>query len=239
MTYSGICNPDELMVNYGLKRLTFMYSLTYVLGIIALAIAFIIGASNYLKVHPFVVLILNCFFVGFATGIDAQEIVSLTSSGFGSILTNIGLIVVLGTIIGVFIERSGALDVISGFILTLVGSKRSITAMGALGAVVSIPVFCDSGFIILSKLSRALANRKQLSSASLSLALAAGLYTTHTLIPPTPGPIAVAGNIQLSDQLGIIVVTGFLVSIPVLIVSLYLSKRLGAKITIDKRTTRS
>lgn len=170
--------------------------------------------------------------MGFTTGIDGLAIVKLISSGFGSILAGIGLIVVLGTIIGVFVERSGALDAISAFVLKIVGSANTITAMTVLGAVVSVPVFCDSGFIILSKLSKTLARRGGVNSAPLSLALAAGLYTTHTLIPPTPGPIAVAGNLAIADQLGMIVLTGILVSIPVLLISMLLSKKLGGSIEV-------
>ncbi len=211
-----------------------MLSLPYLLFIIFLAIALIILASNYLKVHPFLALILSCFFVGFASGMDGLTIVRETTRGFGNILTGIGLIVVLGTIIGVFIEKSGALDVIAEVILKLLGSKRTTMAMGVMGAVVSIPVFCDSGFIILSKLSRALAAKRKLSSASMSLALAAGLYTTHTLIPPTPGPIAVAGTIGATDHIGMIILTGVLISIPVLGFCIFLANRLGSKIEVKE-----
>lgn len=211
-----------------------MLTLPYLLSIIFLAIILIIVASNYLKVHPFLALIICCFLVGFATGMDGLEIVKQTTSGFGGILTGIGLIVVLGTIIGVFVEKSGALDVIAEAILNLMGSKRTTTAMGIMGAVVSIPVFCDSGFIILSKLSRVLAEKRNLSSASMSLALAAGLYTTHTLIPPTPGPIAVAGTIGAGDHLGMIILTGVLISFPVLGVCIFLANKLGSKIETDE-----
>lgn len=87
-----------------------MYSLTYLLLIIAAAIVLIVAATNYLKLHPLLVLLLACFFVGFTTGIEGLEIVKLISSGFGSILAEIGMFVVLGTIIGVMVERSGSLS---------------------------------------------------------------------------------------------------------------------------------
>jgi len=209
-----------------------MYSLTYLLLIVVAAIILIIAATNYLKLHPLLVLLLACFFVGFTTGMGGEKIVKLTASGFGSILSGIGLIVVLGAIIGVFVERSGALNAISTFVLKMIGHSNTITAMTVLGAVISVPVFCDSGFIILSKLSKTLARNGNVSSAPLSLALAAGLYTTHTLVPPTPGPIAVAGNLAIADQLGMIVLTGFLVSIPVLLVSILLAKKLGSNMEI-------
>lgn len=210
-----------------------MDSLFYLLFVIALSILIIIGGVNYLKIHPFLMLIIGCLFVGFLSGMDGLEIVDLTSSGFGAILKGIGLIVVLGTFIGIYIERTGALGVIANAIVSLFGSKNVTTAMGVLGALVSVPVFCDSGFIILSKLSAKLSKMKNSSSAALSLALASGLYTTHTLIPPTPGPIAVAGNIGLSDQLGIVILTGLLVSIPVLCLSIWFALRIGKKMHVE------
>ncbi len=200
--------------------------------IICGAIGFIILATNYLKLHPFLALILSCLLVGFATGMDSLVLVKTISSGFGAILSGIGLIVVLGTVIGVFIEKSGALDSITDFVLQLLGSNRTTTAMGLLGAIVSIPVFCDSAFVILSKLSHTLASKQGKSSASMSLALATGLYTSHTLIPPTPGPIAVAGNLGAANHLGVIILVGIVISIPVLIVCIWLSNRFGGKIQI-------
>ena len=97
------------------------------------------------------------------------------------------------------------------------------------------PEFCDSGFIILSKLVQRLAKLNQSNSIPLSLSLAAGLYTTHTLIPPTPGPLAVAGNLTISDQLGVVILAGILVSIPVLIVSAVASARLGKSMTSEAK----
>ena len=210
-----------------------MGSLIYLLGVISLSIVFIVLASNYLRLHPFISLILACFFVGFGVGLEPLLIVEALTHGFGSILSGIGLIVVFGTVIGICMEKSGSLYVIADVLLKMV--RRSTTmAVGILGAVVSIPVFCDSGFVILSRLTKVLSVKTHTPSASLSLALAAGLYTTHTLIPPTPGPIAVAGTLGHSDQLGIVMITGILVSIPILLMSVFLAGKLGRSMEISK-----
>jgi len=203
-------------------------SLGVLLAIIFLAIFLIITGVNWLHQHPFLMLIVGSLFVGVLTGIDFIEIISLITSGFGTILKGIGMIVVLGSIIGLLIEQSGALTVIAYHILKLFGEKRLVAALGVLGALVSVPVFCDSGFIILSKLSQSLSNGH--SRASLYLSLASGLIVTHTLIPPTPGPLVVAGNLGIADAIGLMMVTGFLVTIPVLAVSIFFSKRQGKQL---------
>ncbi len=210
----------------------YMESFWILLGIIFTSIGIIVFSINRFKLHPFLALLIGCLFVGFASGIPALQIIKLISGGFGSILSGIGLIIVLGTVIGVFIEKSGALEVIADTIIRLFGSKRLIEAVGLLGAAVGVPVFCDSGFIILSRLTRQLATKAKGSSASFSLALAAGLYTTHTLVPPTPGPIAVAGNLGVEEHLGMIILVGLLVSISVLMLSMLFSRRLGDSIQV-------
>src|SRR5699024_10540031 len=90
------------------------------------------------------------------------------------------------------------------FVLRIIEPKRPQMAMSVIGAIVSIPVFCDSGFVILSSLKKAIAKRAKVAVASVSIALATGLYATHTLVPPTPRPIVAAGNIGAENYLGTI-----------------------------------
>ena len=205
--------------------------------IIFIAILFIVVASSIGKLHPFVALLLASFGVGVFVGMPLSEIVSAINNGFGGLMGYIGLIVVMGSIIGIILEKSGAAFRIADLILKIVGKKRPALAMSLIGAVVSIPVFCDSGFIILNGLNNALAKKTKVKKATLALALASGLYTTHTLIPPTPGPIAAAGNIGAADYLGTIMLMGLVVSIPTLIVSWLFAKRKGQHIeTITPNT---
>ncbi|MEO1263525.1 MAG: GntP family permease [Bacteroidota bacterium] len=205
--------------------------------IIFIAIAFIVVSSAYWKLHPFVGLILASVGVGLAVGVPLPAVIKSINSGFGGLMGYIGLIVVFGSIIGVILERSGAAMKIADLVLNLVGKKRPALAMSIIGATVSIPVFCDSGFIILSGLNKALAKRSKAKEATLALALASGLYTTHTLIPPTPGPIAAAGNIGAGDYIGMIMLIGFLVAIPTAIAAFVFSIKRGPAIEVDLTST--
>ena len=110
------------------------------------------------------------------------------------------------------------------------GKKNSVVAMGAMGYVTGIPVFCDSGFVVLSPISRALAQQSNISLAVMGTALSGGLYATHCLVPPTPGPIAMAGTLEA--DLGLTILVGLLVSIPAVIVAILYAKKIASKIDI-------
>ena len=207
-----------------------MLSGVSLLVLIFLAILFIILASSIWKMHPFLALFMASLGLGLCSGMALPEIILAINNGFGNIMGYIGLIVVMGSIIGIILEKSGAALTIANFILNRIGKKRPTLAMSLIGAIVSIPVFCDSGFIILSGLNKAIAKKANVANASLALALAAGLYTTHTLIPPTPGPITAAGNLGASEYIGTIMLLGFVLSIPSLLVAWLFSNRKGAKI---------
>ncbi len=200
---------------------------------IFLAIVFIIFASSVLRLHPFLALLLATLGLGLGINMPAETLVQAIQSGFGDLLGYIGLIVVLGSIIGVVLEKSGAAMRIADLVLRLLGPRRPALAMSIIGAIVSIPVFCDSGFIILSRLNRALSERTGVPPATLALALGAGLYTTHTLIPPTPGPVAAAGNLGATEHLGIIILIGSLVALPTLSIAYLLARRLGARLEVE------
>jgi GntP family gluconate:H+ symporter len=201
--------------------------------IILLGVAFIIMASSKFKLHPFLSLLLAAFGVGIAAGIPLQGVVEAVNNGFGGLMGYIGIVIVAGTIIGTILERSGAALRMAEVVLRLVGEKRPQLAMSLIGAIVSIPVFCDSGYVILSSLKKALARRAKVALASMSVALATGLYATHTLVPPTPGPIAAAGNIGASDFLGTIILIGLLVSIPVVLVGYVWATKVASNIRIE------
>lgn len=206
--------------------------LTLVL-IIALGILFMVLSISRWDWHPVFSLLVTSVGLGFAFGLDGSTIVRTMSSGFGNILGYIGLIVVFGSIIGVALERSGAALRIAEFILDLIGPKHPALAVAVIGALTSIPVFCDSGFILLSGLNKSLAKRSGEPLGVLALSLAAGLYTTHTLVPPTPGPIAAAGQLGAENYLGTIMLLGLLVSVPVVLVAHGLSKWLGRSLVLE------
>jgi GntP family gluconate:H+ symporter len=202
--------------------------------VILLAVAFVVVASSKLKLHPFLALLLASLGTGLAAGLPLQDLIAAINGGFGGLMGYIGLVVVIGSMIGTVLEKSGAAMRIATLILRLVGNKRPALAMSIIGATVSIPVFCDSGFIILSGLNSALSRKTGAKKASLALALAAGLYTTHTLVPPTPGPIAAAGNLGASAHLGIIMLVGLLVSVPTIALAYFVAVKKGAGIAAQE-----
>ncbi|OLU15390.1 MULTISPECIES: GntP family permease [unclassified Pseudomonas] len=182
-----------------------------VLILVAL-IAFIVVSTTRLKLHPFLALLIAAIVAGFAYGLPHQDILKTVATGFGGILGNIGVVIVLGTIIGVILERSGAAITLAETVIKLLGERFPTLTMSIIGYIVSIPVFCDSGYIILNSLKNALAARMKVSVIAMSVALATGLYATHTFVPPTPGPIAAAGNLGLESSLGLVIAVGLFVA---------------------------
>lgn len=200
------------------------------LGLIV-SVSGIILATKYLKLNAFFSLLIAAVVYGLIAGMRFNEILSGIQTGFGSLLQQIGIIVAFGSVLGILLEKTGAMESISTGILKLFGQRRSLFAFGLIGMLVGIPVFCDSGFIILSRLIASLATKTATAPGSYTLSLSSGLYTTHTLVPPTPGPLAAASNVGAGDDLGIIILMGIAGSIPVLFVSYFFARRMGAKIT--------
>lgn len=197
------------------------------------AIVFIVVMTARVRLHPFLVLLLTSLGVGLLAGVPAGQVVTAMTSGFGSTLGSIGIVIAAGTIMGYIMEKSGAALVMANSILRLVGQERSALAMAVTGGVVSIPVFCDSGFVILAPLNRTLAARSKQSLAVFAVALSMGLYSTHVFVPPTPGPIAAAGT--LGADLGLVILVGLVVSIPTILAGYFFAKTYGARIQIDPK----
>ncbi len=155
--------------------------------LIVVGVLFVIFATAKLKLHPFLSLIIAAFGIGIVSGLPLTEVVNSVNDGFGGLMGSIGLVIVFGTIIGVILEKSGAALRMAEVVLRLVGEKRPQLAMSIIGSIVSIPVFCDSGYVVLSSLKKALAKRAKVTVASMAIALSTGLFATHTLVPPTRG----------------------------------------------------
>ena len=202
--------------------------------VLAVGVLLIIAGTTIFKLHPFLSLMLGTLFVGFATGMPLANIVENINSGFGGIMGGIGLVIVFGTIIGTILEKSGAAFRMAEVVLRIAGPKRPQLAMSLIGYIVSIPVFCDSGFVILNSLRKALAKRAKVALASMSVALATGLYATHTLVPPTPGPIAAAGNIGADGFLGTIIIIGLITAIPAAAIGYMWATKVAVKIQVQE-----
>jgi gluconate:H+ symporter, GntP family len=184
----------------------------WLITVLAISVLFIILGTTKLKIHPFIVLLLASYMAGALAGLPIEKIAVTITTGFGNIMASIGIVIVLGTIIGVILEKSNAAIKLAELVLKLVGKRFPALAMSIIGYIVSIPVFCDSAFVILSSLKKSLVQKTGKSSVALSIALATGLYATHTFVPPTPGPIAAAGNLGLENQLGLVILFGLLVA---------------------------
>lgn len=196
--------------------------------ILVLAIIFIVLATSKFKLHPFLSLLIASYGLAFAAGMPTDKIATVITGGFGGTLTSIGIVILAGCIIGTILEKSGAAIKMAEVIIKVVGEKRPTIAMSIIGYIVSIPVFCDSGFVILSSLNKTLAKKTKTSLVAMSVALSTGLYATHTLVPPTPGPIAAAANLKL-DNLLLVIIIGMIVAIPGTIVGNIFANKYASK----------
>ena len=183
----------------------------WLLVLLVLSIIFIVLATTTLKLHPFLALLITAFGFGILSGMPLPEVVKSVNEGFGGTIGYIGIVILAGSIIGTFLEKSGGAYRLATSTLRLTGEKNVPLAMGCVGYVVSIPVFCDSGFVLLSSLMKALARKAGITLAASAIALSLGLYATHTMVPPTPGPVAAAGII--GADLGLTIMWGLLVSL--------------------------
>ena len=194
------------------------------------------------RMHAFPALIISAILIAVLSGNNLAGVaesgnllgtaISTVTSGFGGTMASIGIVIGFGCIMGIFLEKSGAAKRMALSILKLVGIKRADVVLGLTGFVVSIPVFCDSGFVILSSLAKEFSRLTKKSMVGLGGILGMGLYITHFLVPPTPGPLAVVSTFQqngLSVDLGLFIIYGLLLSIPVFILSVYLFRYFGNK----------
>ncbi len=190
--------------------IVFIWLLLTITAIVWLAIKF--------QLHPFLALLFGSLFIGFVGGLTPANLMNSIADGFGATLRSIGIIIAAGAIIGEYLDRSGGAKVLANKILDSVGEKHAPLSIGLTGYIVSIPVFCDSGFIVLSALNKAIAKRANISLAVLAVSLASGLYATHVFVPPTPGPLAAAAT--LGADISWVLILGLVVSIPVMLVAI-------------------
>lgn len=198
--------------------------------VFCLAIAIMIIAISKFKIHPFLSLMGTSLLLAIVVGLPLAKIPGIIGSGFSGVFSSIGIVIILGALIGLILERTGAAIRLADVVIRCVGEKHPQLALMLMGWIVSIPVFCDSGFVILNPIRKALCRKLQgTSPVGMAVALSGGLYVAHVFIPPTPGPIAAAGSLGLADNLAGVILVGILASIPALIaayiVSLYISKK--------------
>ncbi len=202
------------------------------IAILLLAIAGLILLITKLKLHPFLALLLVSIATGLLMGMKTDTLLTAIQTGFGDTLGKIGLVIIVGVLIGSFLEHTGAAMVLAKAILSVIGQKRIITAMGVIGYMISIPVFCDSAFILLSTLNKTLSKQAGVRVAATSIALALGLMTTHTLVPPTPGPVAAVGI--LGADITKVILLGLLVAAVATAAGILFAGKVAAKTIIER-----
>ena len=195
-----------------------------------IAIVIMILAISKWKVHPFLSIMGVSLLLALVAGIPLGEIANVIGAGFSGTFSSIGIVIILGTLIGSIMEQTGAAFKLADLVVKLVGKKNPELAVELMGWVVSIPVFCDSGFVILDPIRKALVKKTGSSSVAMTIALSAGLYISHVFIPPTPGPIAAANTLGIGDNLLTVMGIGVVASIFPLIAGVIFAKYIGKKV---------
>lgn len=208
---------------------------------LAIGIAVLIFLVLKTKIQAFLALIISTVVVGVIGGmpltnitieVDGVEktfgIVNSITSGFGGTLGSIGIIIGFGVMMGQIFEVTGAAKRMAHTFLKLFGKKREEEALALTGFLVSIPIFCDSGFVVLAPIAKAISKATKKSVIGLGTALAAGLVITHSLVPPTPGPLGVCGIFGV--DVGKFILLTLVLALPMAIACiaysrLYLSKK--------------
>ncbi|MCI7704223.1 MAG: GntP family permease [Clostridiales bacterium] len=179
------------------------------------------------KIHPFFALIATTVTFAVVSGMNLEEMLAAFTSGMGGTMADIGLVIALGTVTGALLEKSGAAETMAKTILKITGRKHAALGLAITGYFVSIPVFCDSAFVLLSPIAKRISKDTKISMTTMAVALCMGLHATHMFVPPTPGPLAVAGI--LNADLGYVILFGALVSIPVMLVGYFGAVFMGKK----------
>lgn len=194
---------------------------------LGVGIALLILMMLKTKMHPFLAMIISASVTGLIGGMPATEVVNSITKGFGNTLGSIGIIIGFGVMMGEIFEVSGAAKKMAQIFVKKLGKGREELALAITGFLVSIPIFCDSGFVILSPLAKSISRSTGKSVISLGLSLALGLVITHSLVPPTPGPVGVAGI--YGANVGTVLLLGIICAIPMTLAGLTYAKYLGKK----------
>lgn len=183
--------------------------------IILLALALILVAIIKYDIHPFLALFLGALIYGLMMGMPMELIIKSITEGFGGVMGSVGLLILLGVILGTFLEKTGGAMVIAEKVLRWVGEKSVNLSLMLSSWVLSIPIFGDSTIIMMNPIAKSLSSKSTLSYAATIVAVSLGAMASHSLVPPTPGPIAAAGI--LGADLGLVIFYGIIVSLITLI----------------------
>ena len=167
--------------------------------------------SYRFKIKPFLTLLIASFLSGIFLKIDILETLYLISKGFFSIVLIIGPIIIIGTVLGKFLNETGTSKKMVNSFISYFGTDNIPLSLNLIGLIISIPVFCDAAFILMSSIVKDLSRITKKNIILLSVCLATGLYSAHVFIPPTPGPIAASAIINA--DIGLLFLIGIVVGI--------------------------
>lgn len=201
----------------------------YLFFLLIASIVFIVWITAYKKLNAFFALLIAALAVGLLSGLPPESIVAILKSGFGHTMEKIGLLIIFGTTLGVILEKTGATISMANAILRIVKEKNAPAAIAITGFIIGFPIFCDSGFIILSGLNHSLVKKTQHRMPVMAAALATSLYAVHCLVPPHPGITAAVGT--AGGDLGMVMLWGLVLSIPAALVGYLWSVWRGKRIT--------
>ena len=190
---------------------------------LSLSVITVIILNSKLKLNPIISLFIGSITLGILLEMSASQIFNYQLIGFFSSIKNIGLIIFLSCVIGQFLKETKSIEKFGNLLLNNF-QKQTLLSINMLGLFIGTVVFCDSAFLILNGISRSIASSSSISLTSLNLSLSGGLYSSHTLIPPTPGPIAAINNFNVLDDIGTIMILGIIVSIPSSLIAFLFSR---------------
>ncbi len=179
--------------------------------ILALAVAALMLLIVRLKMHPALAILLVTFGLGLSLGNTPLEAIGLINRGFGNTLAGIGIVMILGSIIAMGIQDTGAASSIAAFFHRLLKGRNLELGPSLAGFVLSIPVFGDITMILMAPIAHTMAAREKLSMSTMAAWINLGLFMTHSMVPPTPGILAI--TLQLGADLGMVIFWGILVSL--------------------------
>ena len=204
-----------------------MLSPLFVAILLITSILLIVILSSKFKFNTFYVLFAVAILVGLTAQFSGEEVIKNLKAGFGHTLEKIGLLIILGTTLGVILDKTNATISIANYILEKTGEKYAAVAITLIGFIIGLPIFCDSGFIVLSGLLYSLGKKVKNSQVFFTVCLAGSLYSVHCLVPPHPGITAAAGLMNV--ELGQTMLLGIFLAIPGTIVAYFWGKYSGKK----------
>ena len=193
--------------------------------LVGISIIAIIVLTSKFKLKAFIALFLVSIFLAFTT-LPPNVIVSTIKEGFGNTMASIGFLIILGAIIGITLDKTGGTISIANYILSKTGENKSALALGITGFITGLPIFCDSGFIILSGLAKSFSAKSKIAMPFMATVLATSLYSVHCLIPPHPGALAAASVIKVN--IGYLILIGIIFAIPGALAAFFWSKMMTA-----------